>query len=81
MARPIGWQVRDPELGKVKIEARFFGSTLTLYRQAGRHDLWKTFTPTDDDWDELERLARNKLQRGLITDKNMKLVLARGKKI
>ena len=81
MARPIGWIKRDPELGKLKIEARFFGTELTFYRQAARFDQWEAFSPDDDDWDTLTRLAENKLQRGKVQPKHMKVIRARGEKI
>ncbi|MBT7866369.1 MAG: hypothetical protein HN763_08445, partial [Opitutales bacterium] len=51
MARPIGWNKRDPELGKLKIEARFFGDKLTFLRQAGRFEEWEEFIPDEEDWD------------------------------
>jgi len=80
MARPIGWIKRDPELGKLKIEARFFGSALRFYRQAARFEQWEAFEPSDEDWDKLSELAENKYQRGKVQDKHLKLVKARGEK-
>ena len=81
MARPIGWNKRDPELGKLKIEARFHGDKLTLHRQSGRFELWETFTPDEEDWDTLTKLAENKFNRGKVQEKHMRIILARGDKI
>jgi hypothetical protein len=80
MPRPIGWNKRDPELGKLKIEARFFGSALTFYRQSGRFEQWETFTPSEEDWDKLNVLAENKFQRGKMQKKQMRIIRARGDK-
>ncbi len=80
MPRPIGWIKTDPELGKLKIEARFFGNELTFHHQAARFENWEEFEPEKEDWDTLERLATNKHQRGKVSDKHMKLVKARGRK-
>ncbi|MDE0768645.1 MAG: hypothetical protein OSB19_09660 [Opitutaceae bacterium] len=81
MARPIGWNKRDPELGKLKIEARFFGDKLTLYRQLSRFEEWETFTPDEEDWDILTKLAENKFNRGKVKKKHMQVILARGDKV
>jgi len=80
MARPIGWIKKDPELGKLKIEARFFGNSLSFYRQAERFEQWEVFEPSEEDWDKLTTLAENKFQRGKAQEKHMKLVRARGEK-
>ena len=80
MARAIGWIKKDPELGKLKIEARFFGNSLTFYRQAMRYEQWEAFEPNDEDWDKLTELAENKFRRGKVQEKHMKLVKARGEK-
>lgn len=80
MPRPIGWNKRDPELGKLKIEARIFGSQLTFHRQSGRFEPWETFTPTEEDWDQLIELAENKFQRGKVQEKHMRIIRARGEK-
>lgn len=81
MPRPIGWNKRDPELGKLKIEARFFGPTLTFHRQVGRFEQWETFTPSEEDWDKLTELAENKFQRGKVQKKQMQIIRARGDKV
>ena len=81
MPRPIGWTKRDPELGKLKIEARFFGSKLTFHRQAGRFESWETFTPDEEDWDRLNELAENKYCRGKVQEKQMRIIQARGEKL
>jgi len=81
MARPIGWNKRDPELGKLKIEARFFGDKLTLYRQLSCFEEWETFTPDEEDWDILTKLAENKFNRGKVKKKHMQVILARGDKV
>ncbi len=80
MPRPIGWNKRDPELGKLKIEARFFGSQLTFHRQAARFEEWETFAPSEEDWDTLTQLAENKFQRGKVQKKQMLIIRARGEK-
>ncbi|MGK0238985.1 MAG: hypothetical protein ACKVGW_16135 [Verrucomicrobiia bacterium] len=81
MARPIGWNKRDPELGKLKIEARFFGDKLTLYRQLSRFEEWEIFTPDEEDWDTLTKLAENKFNRGKVKKKHMQVILGRGDKV
>lgn len=81
MPRPIGWTKKDPELGKLKIEARFFGPTLTFHRQAGRFESWETFTPDEEDWDRLNELAENKYRRGKVQEKQMRIIQARGEKL
>jgi len=81
MPRPIGWTKKDPELGKLKIEARFFGPKLTFHRQAGRFESWETFTPDDEDWDRLNELAENKYRRGKVQEKQMRIIQARGEKL
>lgn len=81
MARPIGWNKRDPELGKLKIEARFHGDKLTVYRQSGRFEPWEAFTPDEEDWDTLTKLAENKFNRGKVQEKHMRVILARGDKV
>ena len=81
MPRPIGWNKRDPELGKLKIEARFFGPALTFHRQSGRFEQWETFTPSEEDWDKLIELAENKFQRGKVKKKQMQIIRARGDKV
>ncbi len=78
MPRPIGWIKRDPELGKLKIEARFFGPALTFHRQAGRFEQWETFTPDEEDWDKLVELAENKFQRGKLKQAQLRIIQARG---
>lgn len=80
MPRPIGWNKRDPELGKLKIEARIFGSKLTFYRQAGRFEQWEEFTPKEEDWDTVNELAANKFQRGKVQAQHLKIIQARGRK-
>jgi hypothetical protein len=72
MARPIGWNKRDPELG---------GDKLTLYRQLSRFEEWETFTPDEEDWDILTKLAENKFNRGKVKKKHMQVILARGDKV
>ncbi len=81
MPRPIGWTKKDPELGKLKIEARFFGPQLTFHRQAGRFESWETFTPDEEDWDRLNELAENKYRRGKVQEKQMRIIQARGEKL
>lgn len=81
MPRPIGWIKRDPELGKLKIEARIFGNKLTFYRQSGRFENWEEFVPTNDDWDTLNELATNKFQRGKVQAQHLKVIQARGRKL
>jgi hypothetical protein len=81
MPRPIGWTKKDPELGKLKIEARFFGPQLTFHRQAGRFESWETFTPDEEDWDRLNELAENKYRRGKVQEKQMRIIKARGEKL
>lgn len=80
MPRPIGWIKRDPELGKLKIEARFFGSQLTFHRQSERFAAWEEFEPSEEDWDQLNELAENKAQRGKVSAKHLRLVRLRGRK-
>ena len=80
MPRPIGWNTKDPERGKLKIEARIFGNKLTFYRQAGRFENWEAFTPTNEDWDKVIQLAENKFQRGKVQSQHLKLIQARGRK-
>lgn len=81
MPRPIGWTKKDPELGKLKIEARFFGPKLTFHRQAGRFEAWEAFTPNEEDWDRLNELAENKFRRGKVQEKQMRIIQARGEKL
>jgi hypothetical protein len=81
MPRPIGWTKKDPELGKLKIEARFFGPQLTFHRKAGRFESWETFTPDEEDWDRLNELAENKYRRGKVQEKQMRIIKARGEKL
>jgi len=81
MPKPIGWNKRDPERGKLKIEARFFGPHLTFHRQAARFEPWETFTPSEEDWDKLTELAENKFDRGKLNDSQMKIIRARGEKV
>ena len=80
MPRPIGWIKRDPDLGKLKIEARFFGPKLTFHRQAGRFEQFEEFKPTTEDWDKLTELAENKYQRGKVQEGQMKIIRKRGRK-
>lgn len=80
MARPIGWQKKDPEGGKFKVEARIYGDSLTFVRQFARFDNWEEFEPEEEDWDMVNHLAENKHQRGKLTGRNMKLIRARGAK-
>ncbi|HCR28490.1 MAG TPA: hypothetical protein DIV79_00545 [Opitutae bacterium] len=81
MPRPIGWTKKDPDLGKLKIEARFFGSKLTFHRQNGRFEPWEIFTPDNEDWDTLNELAENKFRRGKVQEKQMRIIQARGEKL
>ncbi|MCH6258963.1 hypothetical protein MLD52_20575 [Puniceicoccaceae bacterium K14] len=78
MPRQIGWIERDEELGKLKIEVRFFGDQITFVRQAGRFEPFNEFKPTKEHWDKLEELGKNKFQRGKLTGRYMKLIEARG---
>ncbi|MDQ8180068.1 hypothetical protein [Pelagicoccus sp. SDUM812005] len=80
MPRPIGWNKRDPELGKLKIEARIYGNKLTFHRQAGRFEQWEEFTPDEEDWDTINELAANKAQRGKVQAQHLKIIQARGRK-
>ncbi len=80
MPRPIGWSKRDPELGKLKIEARIHGNKLTFHQQAGRFESWEEFTPDNEDWDKLNELAANKFQRGKVQATHLKIIQARGRK-
>ncbi len=80
MPRPIGWNKRDPELGKLKIEGRIHGNKLTFYRQAGRFEQWEEFTPEPEDWDMINEHASNKAQRGKIQPMHLKIIQARGRK-
>ncbi len=81
MPRQIGWIERDPELGKLKIEVRIFGDKITFVRQAGRFEHFEEFKPSEEQWDQLIELGRNKFNRGKINARYMKLFEARGKKI
>ena len=81
MPRPIGWTKKDTELGKLKIEARFFGLKLTFHRQAGRFEPWESFEPVEEDWDTLNELAENKFRRGKVQEKQMRIIKARGEKL
>ncbi len=81
MPRPIGWTKTDQELGKLKVEARFFGNRLSFHHQAARFDNWEEFEPNEEDWDTLQRLSENKFQRGKMSQKHMNLVKARGRKV
>lgn len=80
MPRAIGWIKKDPELGKLKIEARIFGNKLTFYRQAARFEQWEEFTPSQEDWDKINELAENKFQRGKVQEMHLKVIQARGRK-
>lgn len=80
MPRPIGWIKKDPELGKLKIEARIFGNKLTFYRQSARFENWEEFTPNAEDWDTINELAVNKFQRGKVQAQHLKVIQARGRK-
>lgn len=80
MPRPIGWIKKDPELGKLKIEARIFGNKLAFFRQPARFESWEEFTPNDEDWEKINELALNKFQRGKVQEQHLKLIQARGRK-
>lgn len=80
MPRQIGWIKKDEELGKLKIEARIHGGQLTFHRQAGRFELFEKFTPDQEDWDMVNKLAANKFQRGKVQPQHLKLIQARGRK-
>ena len=80
MPRAIGWIKKDPELGKLKIEARIFGNKLTFHRQSARFENWEEFTPDAEDWDTINELAANKFQRGKVQAQHLKVIQARGRK-
>ena len=80
MPRAIGWIKKDPELGKLKIEARIFGNKLTFHRQSGRFENWEEFTPNEEDWNKVNELASNKFQRGKVQAMHLKVIQARGRK-
>ena len=80
MRRAIGWNKKDPELGKLKIEARIFGDKLTFHRQAARFEQWEEFQPDEDDWDKANEHAMNKFRRGKLQERHLKLFQARGRK-
>lgn len=80
MPRQIGWIERNEELGKLKIEVRFFGEKMTWVRQAGRFENFTEFEPTPEHWDQLNKLAINKFHRGKLTQRYLTLIQARGVK-
>lgn len=79
MPRAIGWIKKDPELGKLKVEARIFGNKLTFYRQSARFELWEEFKPSPEDWDALNELAANKFNRGKVQAAHLRLIQSRGR--
>ena len=80
MRRGLGWNKKDPELGKLEIEARIFGDKLTFHRQRARFEEWEEFKPTEEDWDVANMHALNKFNRGKLQERHLKVFQARGRK-
>lgn len=76
----IEWRSTDEEGQKVTIEAHFFAGRVEWKRQYKRFEARQPFTPTDEDWAELEERAAKRRQRGQISDKIWKVIQKRGQK-
>ena len=63
MRQKIGWTEKDPERGKLDVEAARNRNLWTFTKRANRREEWETFDPKVPDWENLLDVLERKYQR------------------
>lgn len=78
MKREIGWVETLADGTRREISAKVFGgSVYWIWRLRGESEWDETAVPDEAHWEELERLYRNRLQRGQGTEDELAVIVAR----
>jgi len=63
MRQKIGWTEKDPERGKLDVEAERNRNHWTFTKRANRRQEWETIEPKVADWENLLDVLERKYQR------------------
>ena len=75
MTAEFGWWSRDPDGRRFQVRATIFGGGISWSRKQGHHQPWEPYGPvTDEDWERLLSEAGNRLQRRLLSPKQVEAI-------
>lgn len=63
MRHSLGWTEKDPERGKLEVEAARERNHWTFTKRGHRSEDWETVEPTVTDWENLLDVLERKYQR------------------
>jgi hypothetical protein len=74
MTFSLGWQKRDEEGTKVRIEFSLVRDKISWQAQHGRHTSRAPYDPIDEDWEQLFETMDRHLARGKVSHTDYKIV-------
>lgn len=74
MTFSLGWQKRDEDGTKVRIEFALVRDKITWQAQFGRHNSRESYEPQEEDWEKLFETMDRHLARGKVSHLDYKIV-------
>lgn len=78
MSAEFGWWSRDTEGRRLQIRIEVFGTEITWKCKQGHHQPWADYTPTPEDWEQLNAEADKRIPRRIISERIVAAIRRRG---
>ncbi len=74
MSFTLGWNKRDEEGRRIKIECSLVRTKLTWKWQSARFEQWELMDPAEEDWERLFDTIQRNLRRGKVDPTDVEYV-------